>query len=180
MIHARIVGDGLNGKYRQTALSKGADGNACPHHGQKRAKTYSSLMHQHASSPRKRVNVNLVAAWGVCCGIEHAGAAVLLKARTTNHTFWIELVQPVCAPGLAFSAIFHMSRSFIDGLVRKMRLLDFNTSLDCQIKRGNIRELAAQCRDRLSGLAAGAHDLRWSSRGVQTPAECRSSLDSAF
>ena len=116
----------------------------------------------------------------VCCCIKHAGAAVLLKARTTDHTFWIELVQPVCAPGLAFSAIFHMSRSFIDGLVRKMRLLDFNTSLDCQIKRGNIRELAAQCRDRLSGLAAGAHDLRWSSRGVQTPAECRSSLDSAF
>ena len=69
MSHARIVGDGLNGKYRQTALlelsgSKGADGNACPHHGQKRAKTYSSLMHQHASSPRKRVNVNFTAAPG--------------------------------------------------------------------------------------------------------------------
>ena len=116
----------------------------------------------------------------VCCCIKHAGAAVFLKARTTNHTFWIELVQPVGAPSLTFSAIFHMGRSFVDGPVWKMRFFDFNAALYGQIEGGNICELAAQCRDRMSGLAAGAHDLRWRSRGIQAPAECRSSLDCAF
>lgn len=107
----------------------------------------------------------------VCCCIKHAGATVLLKARTTDHTFWIELVQPVGAPGLTFRTIFHMGRSFVDGPVWKMRFFDFNAALYGQIEGGNICELAAQFRDRMSGFAASAHDLRWSSRGVQTPAE---------
>ena len=107
----------------------------------------------------------------VCCCIEHAGAAVLLKARTTDQTFWIKLVQPISAPSLTFSAIFHMGRSFVDGPVWKMRLLDFNAALYGQIEGGNICELAAQCRDGLSGCAASAHDLRWRSRDIQAPAE---------
>ena len=96
----------------------------------------------------------------VCCGIEHAGAAVFRQTFTAPCALWVELVQPVSAPGLALCAIFHMYRSFIDGLVRKMRLLDLNTPLYCHIKRGSIRELAAQCRDRMSGSAAGGHDPR--------------------
>ena len=107
----------------------------------------------------------------VCCCIKHAGAAVFLKALTTNHTFWIELVQPVGAPSLTFSAIFHMGRSFVDGPVWKMRFFDFNAALYGQIEGGNICELAAQFRDRMSGLVAATHDLKLCRRGVQTPAE---------
>ena len=103
--------------------------------------------------------------------IEHADAAVFRQTFTALCAFWIELVQPVSAPSLTFSTIFHMGRSFVDGRVWKMRFFDFNAALYGQIEGGNICELAAQFRDGLSGCAASAHDLRWSSRGIQAPAE---------